>query len=256
MNIIDRFRQARRKKVKRAGKLLLRRLSRFFADQSLIGDKPVFDKTVFPWTADFEANWQTIRAELDEVLKTPEALPTFHEISRYQKRISTGDNWKTFILYGFGIRVEQNCQRCPETTRLLERLPNLQNAWFSILSPRYHIPAHKGPTNGIIRIHLGLIIPRDRENCRIRVDDTVLHWDEGKCIVFDDFYEHEVWNDTEDVRVVLFFDVDRPMRPAGRLVNRFIIACMKRTAYVKDSLSNMKKWQATQAAGRGQDTGR
>jgi len=56
--------------------------------------------------------------------------------------------------------------------------------------------------------------------------------------------------------VVLFFDVDRPMRPAGRLVNRFIIACMKRTAYVKDSLSSMKKWEAGRAAERGQGTGR
>jgi aspartyl/asparaginyl beta-hydroxylase (cupin superfamily) len=243
MKLIDRFRSARRKRVKRTGRFLLNKMSRFIAAQSLIGNPPVFDKSVFPWTAEFETNWEKIRAELDEVLKMRDALPSFHEISPGQKRISIDDNWKTFVFYGFGIRVDANCQRCPETARLLDRLPNLENAWFSILSPHYHIPAHRGPTNGIIRVHLGLMVPRDHEHCRIRVDKQILHWDEGKCIVFDDYYEHEVWNDTDEQRVVLFFDVDRPLRPLGRLVNRLLIAGIKRTAYVKDAHKRLQAWE-------------
>jgi beta-hydroxylase len=243
MSFIDGLRSARRKKVKRVGRLLLENMSRFIASQSLIGNGPVFDKSVFPWTADFEADWEKIRAEADEVLKMRDALPSFHEISPSQKRISTDDNWKTFVFYGFGIRVDGNCERCPETARLLAGLPNLENAWFSILSPRYHIPAHRGPTNGIIRVHLGLVVPRDRGNCRIRVDQEILHWEEGKCIVFDDYYEHEVWNDTDEHRVVLFFDVDRPMRPLGRFVNRALIAAIRRTAYVKDAQKRLQVWE-------------
>jgi ornithine lipid ester-linked acyl 2-hydroxylase len=243
LTFIDQFRAFRRKRVKRFGKFLIARMSRLIARQSLIGDKPVFDKSIFPWTADFEARWEIIRAELDDVLKLCDALPSFHEISPDQKRISLDNHWKTFVFYGFGIRVDANCQRCPETARLLDQLPNIENAWFSILSPGYHIPAHKGPTNGIIRIHLGLQVPRDRDNCRIRVDQQILHWEEGKCIVFDDYYEHEVWNDTDEQRVVLFFDVDRPMRPLGRLANRLMIAAIRRSAYVRDAQKQLQLWE-------------
>jgi len=243
VTIADRFRSLRRRTVKRAGKFLIARASRLIARQSLIGNKPVFDKSVFPWTADFETNWEKIRTELEEVMKAREALPSFHEISPDQYRISKEDNWKTFVFYGFGIRVDSNCERCPETARLLDQLPDIENAWFSILAPRYHIPAHHGPTNGIIRVHLALMVPRDRDNCRIRVGDEVLHWDEGKCIVFDDYYNHEVWNDTDETRVVLFFDVDRPMRPLGRFVNRLMIAGIKRSAYVRDAQKRLQVWE-------------
>lgn len=246
MGIVDRTRGFRRKKVKRLGKHLLRNLSHFIARQSLIGDQPVFDKSIFPWISDFEDNWGKIRTELDDILKTPEALPSFHEISPDQKRISIDDSWRTFVFYGFGIRVDSNCQRCPETARLLDHIPDIENAWFSVLSPGYHIPAHQGPTKGIIRIHLGLIIPRDRENCCIRVDKSMLHWEEGKCIVFDDYYEHEVWNNTSEQRVVLFFDVDRPLRPLGRLANRLLIAGIRRSAYVQDARKRLQIWEKKQ----------
>lgn len=243
MTLTENFRTYRRRKVKKTGKSLLKTMSRVISRQSLIGDKPVFDKAVFPWTADFEANWEKIRAELDEVLKTHSQLPSFHELSPDQKRISRGDNWKTFVFYVFGDRFDPNCARCPETARLLDRVPHLRNATFSILSPHYRIPPHRGPTNGIIRIHLGLIIPKDSANCRIRVDNEVFGWEEGKCVVFDDYFEHEVWNDTDEQRVVLFFDVDRPLRPLGRLLNRLLIATLKRTAYVQDARNNMLDWE-------------
>ena len=119
----------------------------------------------------------------------------------------------------------------------------MRNAWFSILSPGYHIPPHQGPIKGIIRIHLGLIIPEPSEQCRIRVADRWSEWEEGKCIVFDDFFEHEVRNDTDHQRVVLFFNVDRPMRLPGRILNKLLIAGIKRSAYVQDARRNMAEWE-------------
>jgi beta-hydroxylase len=239
----DRLRQYRRRQIKSAGRSLLHGLSRFIARQSLIGDTPVFDKSVFPWIAELESHWTEIRTELEAVLVTRDQLPSFHELSPDQKRISKGDNWKTFVFYVFGDRIDHNCARCPQTAALLDRVPHIRNAWYSILSPRYHIPPHQGPTRGIIRIHLGLIIPQPREQCWIRVDDQYLHWDEGQCVVFDDYFEHEVRNDTDAQRVVLFFDVDRPLRPLGRLVNRCLIAAIKRSAYVQDAHKNLREWE-------------
>jgi len=231
----------RRKLTKRAGRRLLDGAGRVIRAQSKIPAEPVFPPSVFPWTERFEQEWTTVRAELEPLLAERERLPAFHEVSPDQKRISREDHWKVFPLFVFGDPCEENCRRCPETTRLLSSVPGLRNAMFSILSPRYRIPPHRGPTNGIIRIHLGLIVPRDAENCRIRVADRVFGWSEGRCVVFDDHYEHEVWNDTDEQRVVLFFDVDRPLRPLGRALNRLLIAGIKRSRYVQDAKDNIRR---------------
>ena len=240
---INNLSRIRRTWVKKIGKRALRLSNLYISGQSLIGDAPVFDASIFPWIRDFEVNWKKIQSELNVVLQDWDSLPSFHDISPDQKRISKGDNWKTFIFYGLGHRVDSNCERCPETAKLLEKCPELQNAWFSILKPGYHIPPHKGPTNGIIRIHLGLIIPQQRDRCWIRVDDQCLHWDEGKCIVFDDSYEHEVQNNTDQLRAVLFFDVLRPLRTRGRILNGIMITLLKRTAYFKDAQQNIRQWE-------------
>lgn len=242
-NAADRIRHFRRKSIKKTGKLLIRGVSKFIYSQSPIGDQPVFDKSIFPWLAGLEAGWRDMRAELDEVLQDRERLPAFHELSPDQKRISLGRSWKTFGFYVMGDRFAPNCRRAPRTAALLETVPDLRNAWFSILEPGYHIPAHCGPTNGIVRIHLGLKIPRDRENCWMRVGDQIVHWAEGDSVVFDDYYEHEVQNNTDEERVVLFFDVDRPLRPAGRMVSRALISTFKRTAYIQEAKANLEKWE-------------
>ncbi len=243
------IRSVRRKTVKRSGRFLLEALAGFIGRQSLIGDQPVFDRCVFPWIGELESNWQIVRAELNGVLESRADLPSFHQVSPYQQRISKGDDWKTFVLHVFGDRFEPNCRRCPQTTQLLEQIPGLRNAGFSILAPHYRIPPHRGPTNGIVRIHLGLKIPTDGDNCWIRVDDQVLHWKEGECIVFDDFYEHEVQNNTEEERVVLFFDVDRPLRLPARLLTRSLIGGFKHSAYVRDPMKNLQEWERTHHEG-------
>ncbi len=241
--MLEQFRAIRRKIVKKSGRFLFRLLAQFIRGQSLIGVQPVVDKSVFPWVKELEANWREIQSELSQVLTDRDTLPSFHQVSPDQKRISTGDNWKTCVLFVFGDRFEPNCRRCPATVRRLAKIPDLRNAGFSILSPHYRIPPHKGPTNGVVRVHLALKIPRDSENCWLRVDDHVLHWKEGECIIFDDLYEHEVQNNTDEERVVLFFDVERPMRLPGRLLNKLLIAIMKRTAYVKDAGRNLQQWE-------------
>ncbi len=232
------------KRSKRFGKKLLRgNLARFMARQSLIGDKPVFEAKDFEFLRPIEANWQTILAELQEVMKNRDAVPSFHEVSPDQKKISKGNAWKTFILYGFGYRSEKNCAQCPETARLLAQVPKLQTAWFSIMSPGYHIPPHKGVTKGIVRVHLGLIVPQDRENCYMRVDTEKCMWAPGECLVFDDTFEHEVYNNTDEDRVVLLFDFDRPMRWPGRFVNWLLLSIVKWSSYVQVPRKNMQDFE-------------
>jgi len=186
----------RRAFVKRNGKKLVRKIAAFQAKQSKVPDTPKLDNSHFPFLKEFTDNWETIQAEAKEVLKFREVIPGFQDISPDQYRLATENNWKTFVIFGFGERLEKNAALAPKTADILEKVPNLQTAMFSILAPGYHIPAHKGVTKGILRSHIGLIIPKDREKCRIRVDDTITAWKEGEIFVFDDTYEHEVWNDT------------------------------------------------------------
>lgn len=239
----QRFKTARRKRVKILGRSLTRSLANFLGRQSLVGDTPVLDSDHFPFLTTFTENWETIRAEVVAILKHREAIPAFHDISPDQKKISKGTNWRTFILFGFGNKLEKNARQAPLTTRLLEAVPNLQTAWFSILSPGYHIPAHRGVSKGIVRAHLGLIIPKDAEKCRMRVSDTINVWHPGKIFVFDDTYEHEVWNDTEEERVILLFDFDRPMRFWGKLISKAFLEAMKFTAFYQEPKKNLHDYE-------------
>lgn len=237
--VMERFRFRRRKGIKRYGKRLIRNLSGFLGRQSLVEDVPVLDRRQFPFLDELEANWEAIRDEIRPLLKHRDAMPVFQELSHDQRKIAKEDNWHVFVLYGFGGKHETNCVKTPVTARLLEAVPHLQTAWFSILAPRYHVPAHQGVTKGILRCHLGIQIPSTPERCRMRVGEEICTWREGELFVFDDTYDHEVWNDTDEERVVLLFDFDRPMRFWGRVVHRLFITALKRTAYFLEPKKKM-----------------
>lgn len=217
-------------------------LNRFFARYSLVGDPVVFDPSLFGWTKALEENWESIRDEAQTLLEMRDALQGFHEISPYQSRISKGDAWKTVWLYGFGYRSDVVSELCPVTARLVAEIPELQSAFFSMLSPGSHIPAHNGVYKGLINCHLALLVPRQRERCRIRVADQILTWQAGKTIVFDDTNEHEVWNDTEDERVVLLIQFHRPFRSPGRELSQLFLRVLKQTAYLRVPLRNVEQF--------------
>lgn len=240
----DTFAKRRRKFIKNSGRWLTRALGNFLGHQSLVGDTPIISNAHFPHLREFEKNWRIVLKEAQKILEHRDAIPAFHDVSPDQHKISTGQNWRTFILYGFGERLEKNCAQAPETARILAAVPNIQTAWFSILSPGYHIKAHRGVSKGILRAHLGLIIPKDAEKCRIRVGDVIKVWRPGELFVFDDTYEHEVWNDTKEERVILLFDFDRPMRFWGRFVTKLFIRIMKLTAFYQEPKKNMMDFEA------------
>lgn len=237
------------------GKNVLHRAERFVGRASLVGDRPFHDPARHPghfaWTRRLEENWRTIRRELEDILEHRDALPNFQDISKDQRHITDDDRWKTFFLYGFGHKAEKNCARCPETTRLVESVPGMKTAFFSILAPGKHIPDHRGPYKGVLRYHLGLKVPSQKEQCRIRVADEYAHWEEGESLLFDDTYRHEVWNDTPEERAILFMDVERPMRFPWSLFNEAVIALVGLSPFVQNAKKNQEKWaeHLEQAAG-------
>jgi beta-hydroxylase len=233
------------------GEWLLDRLDRLVAHFSAIGNPELFDERDFLWAAGLEAHWDTIRRELDAVLERRDALPNFQDISTDQATITDDDRWKTYFLYGFGFRSDANCARCPETTRLVEAVPGMKTAMFSILAAGKHVPDHCGPYKGVVRYHLALKVPEPRERCRIRVGDEIVTWEEGRSLIFDDTYEHEVWNDTDDERVVLFLDVVRPLRFPMNVVNWLVINAIARSPFIADAKRRHLAWEERFAALRG-----
>lgn len=229
--------------VVRYGKRLLRRLDRWMDASSIEGVGPFFDPARFPWIADVEREWRTIRAELDAVLAERERIPRFHDISPDQYRISHEGEWRTFFLYGFGYAAEENCRRCPETARILRSIPGMRSGFFSILGARKRIPAHRGAWKGLLRYHLALLVPDPPSACGIRVGGEEAHWEEGRSLVFDDTFRHEAWNDTDHDRVVLFVDFDRPLRAPAKQWNRFAIGLIRHSPLVQRGVENFKNFR-------------
>ena len=224
------------------GKLLMRTLDAFLVRHSKVATTPFLERAAFPWVTELEAEAEAIRAELAQVLQRPQDIPTFHEMSPDQARISKGNNWRTFVFSVFGRRIQENCERCPHTAKTLDRVPGLQNAWFSILAPGYRIPPHRGPTKAVVRCHLGLAVPAQAERCWIRVGGQTRHWENDRCLLFDDTFEHEVHNDTAEARVVLFIDIDRPLDAIGERCRRMVLALLRTSSYVKRPLANLERW--------------
>lgn len=225
------------------GEHVLAPIERFIGKRSLVGDATFFPTDRFPWIESLEANWETIRAELTSVLADHEALPNFQDISKDQIEITDDDRWKTLFLYGYGFKAPLGIEMCPKTAALMRQIPGMTTAMFSILSPRKHILDHRGPYKGVLRYHLGLIVPREAEQCRIRVGQDFRHWEEGKSLMFDDTFNHEVWNDTDETRVVLFVDVLRPLPSPWSRVNRLIVKAIGYSPFVLDAKRNQQAWE-------------
>jgi len=227
----------------RTGKKLRNKFNRILARYSLVSTDPVLDLAQFPWVAGLEANWDAVLQEANHILKYRDAVPRINEVSPDHERLAKSGLWKSYFMWGYGLKSPENCARCPETTRLVESIPGMRTALFSIHAPGMHIPPHKGVTNGICVLHLGLIVPKDTENCRIRVDKQIFGWEEGKAFVFDDTYQHEVWNRTDEERVILLVQFDRPLRFPGTLIRSTLMGLIRLTPFIRDGRRNMKKWE-------------
>jgi ornithine lipid ester-linked acyl 2-hydroxylase len=178
-----------------------------------------YDRDLFPWFAELEAATDIIREELMAVLEAD--WKRFRPYIEYPKgapvaqwfELNHSPRWSSFFLWENGTRNDAHCARCPRTAEVLTRLPMADqpgfapSAMFSVLQPRTRIPPHTGSTNTRLVTHLPLVLPPD---CGFRVGNDVREWKMGEAWVFDDTIEHEAWNNSDHVRVILIFDVWNP----------------------------------------------
>jgi aspartate beta-hydroxylase len=171
-----------------------------------------------PWLDDVEAATDAIREELLAVLRDRGAFEPYVKSDPKRAALVRGgmlDNpdWGAFYLRKNGVWVEENAKRCPRTIAALTKVPfadvpgRSPSILFSLLRPGTRIPPHTGVTNTRLICHLPLIVPPD---CGFRVGNETRQWAEGKVWVFDDTIEHEAWNLSDQVRVILLFDIWQP----------------------------------------------
>lgn len=181
---------------------------------------PFYPRGRFPWLGALEAATDGIRDELRTVLSGDGQVEPFLGVQTpaeaSQMLRSSNDRaaaWDAYFFHRHGDRYDAHCAACPLTTNILDSLPLVRvrdhapEILFSVLSPGTHILPHTGVTNTRLVTHLPLIVPAD---CAIRVGGEEHTWREGQCVTFDDTFEHEAWNRSEETRVVLILDSWNP----------------------------------------------
>jgi beta-hydroxylase len=177
---------------------------------SAVPARPILDRSGFPQLDLLQGNWQKIREEamhlFDEgYIRSAEK----HNDASFNSFFKQG--WKRFYLKWYGEPLASAEALCPETVKLLNSIPSVKAAMFALLPPGSRLNPHRDPFAGSLRYHLGLITPNS-DDCRIFVDGEMHAWGDGKDVVFDETYVHWAENRTNQTRVILFADVERPLK--------------------------------------------
>jgi len=197
---------------------------------------------VVPELRQLEKNWLTIRREAERILPDLHTVPRYFDLDPVQYGIAqteAGADWRVFMIYAYGERPARNRALCPETARLIDSIPGVFVAFFSILEPGKSVPAHHGPLRTYLRYHLGVITPKNNPPT-LRVKDQLHTWQEGTGFFFDDSWDHEVTNKSDGVRVVLIVDIIRPLPWPGRVVNNFFANNLVRWTYGRSMAAKLR----------------
>lgn len=223
----------------------------------LLARLPAFDERYadYPELRVFEEGYADIRSECEQLLRHRDELT---DISKLGGDYTEGGihtiKWKAFMLKS-GMFIPENCALAPKTAAIIRRAPSVSNAFFSILEPRQYITPHFGYYKGFVRYHLGVIIPDDNASnaCWLRVnadaadnarrDKSLIdrgekyHWHNGRGVIFDDTNLHDAENGSDQVRVVLWLDVERKLPAALAAYNRALLSI----AFYEPSIKRFRK---------------
>ena len=176
-----------------------------------------YERSEFPWLAEIEQAVPEIQAELRAVLADGQEFAPYVEANSDRPRAANplinDPKWGAYYFWRNGEIVAENAARCPATMQALQHAPmplidqRSPIALWSLLKPGTHIQPHHGLLNTRLICHIPLIVPQD---CAIRVGNETRSWREGEALIFDDSFEHEAWNKSDETRVILLFEIWRP----------------------------------------------
>ena len=205
----------------------------------------------YPKLKILEDNYDIIRKECENILTFHNDITYLEELMSYTKGGIHAIQWKSFM-FKSGVFVKENCELCPQTADLIKKIPGVRTAFFSILGPDQYITPHKGYYYGFMRYHLGVIIPYNNEEnkCWLRIGKDQIakaalpkegdkyYWKNGEGILFNDNYTHDASNESDQIRVVLFLDIERKLPFLISLFNKLILNIAYSRKEVKDIAKN------------------
>ncbi|HEX8740665.1 MAG TPA: aspartyl/asparaginyl beta-hydroxylase domain-containing protein [Casimicrobiaceae bacterium] len=177
---------------------------------SAVPNRPYVDVARFPELAPLTDNWQTIRAEALKLFGEGRirAAATYNDLG-FNSFFKTG--WKRFYVKWYDAPLASAQALCPKTVELVQSIRGVNAAMFALLPPGSKLGAHRDPFAGSLRYHLGLVTP-NADSCRIIVDGEPYHWRDGEAVMFDETFIHTAENRSDVQRLILFCDVERPLR--------------------------------------------
>ena len=205
---------------------------------SAVPSTPFLDPETFPETKILEDNWQVIRDEGLTLLsggavKASDKLDDIGFNSFFRR------GWTRFYVKWYGDSHPSARKFCPKTIELLQKVPSIKAAMFTYLPPGGELFRHRDPFAGSLRYHLGLSIPKDSANCQMIVDGETRCWEEGKPMMFDETYIHTANNQTEEGRLILLCDIERPMHfMIPRFINRLFAKIIMRASLSPNDLGD------------------
>lgn len=219
-----------------------RLLKKPFHKHSLLGDKKFFDPYVLPVAKELEDNFADVQSEIKEILKRYDDFAPFQSISPDQTYISNDDKWRMFFFKAAGVNFGRNQDFAPKTFAILNKHKDVISAYISVLGPHKMLMPHEGPWSGILRMHLGVVIPGNKE-CTLVNGGEKYHWEEGKVVLFDDTYEHIAVNETNEIRAILFLDIMRPLPQPWKFINWAVLRMSILFPYIWVPYLRHKKWE-------------
>lgn len=187
--------------------------------RSAVPNRPMLDRKDFPELKILRDNWQVIRDEAKALFDTGQIrfIDNSQDIA-FNTFKRTG--WTRFHLKWYRDFLPSAVGTCPKTVALLRQTPSVKAAMFAVLAPNSRLGEHRDPFAGSVRYHLGLVTPNS-EDCCIWVDGERHVWHDGDDVLFDETYIHWAKNTSDQSRIILFADVERPLKdPVSRLINR------------------------------------
>ncbi len=211
-----------------------------------LANRSFFESSQFEWITALEAKTEVIRDELTVLLRDHQAFQPYVQSNQkspanLQNGMLNNPDWSAFYIWKNGKLVHENALRCPHTVEAISKVPlaNITNrspsVLFSLMRPGAHIPKHNGLINTRLIAHLPIIVPA---GCRFRVGNEVKEWQAGKVWVFDDTIEHEAWNASDQTRVILLFEINRPDIPVEEQ-----LAINKIFEAIDESAGNPPDWE-------------
>jgi aspartyl/asparaginyl beta-hydroxylase (cupin superfamily) len=221
------------------------KISRFFCKFIIINSEKIFKlykiNKLPNFDIDFKKSFLFLKKEILEYLNY-NLLQSASNISQEQLRIENKHKWKVLVLKLFNIVNVKNCNNLPKLYSIIKKHKNIKSVIVSKLEPNSHIKPHRGVFNGLVRYHFGIKIPKDKEKTFLKLNGEKKYWKEGDSFIFDDTEYHEAVNDSEEDRIIIMVDYERPLPWFLKPLNKFIIYIIKKSPLIQNSIENMENF--------------